>query len=197
MRGKRSNVAGHLNTSDNCELIQQLALPPNLSAVMTKGTTALLAPNASALSRVQALLALLASLIFKPDAAQQIGAVFAEAEAALARYMLAVALQLSGRSDLDPEMFDVKLVWRGACLDFEIQRKPDAIHPWHRIIIANFRARIVSLARLRRRLRHNRSRHYHVRLTQGVRRQVRQITARHAAHRRHTLHTPSRIAAPP
>ncbi len=164
---------------------------------MTKTATALLDTNASAISRVKALLALLASLIFKPNAAQQIDALFAETEAALARHLLELAIAQTGRTDLDPDSFDARLVWRGASLDFDIQRKPDAIHPWHRIIIANFRARIFSLHRLRLRLRQNHSRHYHVRLAQGVRRQVRRIAAAHAAHRRHTLHAPSRITAPP
>lgn len=164
---------------------------------MTQSATTLLDQNASAFSRVKALLALLASLIFRPGAAPRIEALFAEAEATLAAQLLDLAIARSGRSDLDRDMYEVKLIWRGALLDFRIRPKVHALHPLHRAYLAARRLRLLTRYRLRLTLQHARPQRISTQFANALRRFQRRTNVNASATTRAPLHTPARITAPP
>ena len=143
------------------------------------------------------MLALLASLIFKPGASAQIETLFADVEARIARRLLDLAIAETNDPYLSAEMYDARLIWRGATFDIDIQLRPDAVHPFARIIfhrrIGTIRARI-HRTRARRR---NISSRISVVMARCLRRNNNSVRARHNAHALFTSHAPSRIAAPP
>ena len=124
---------------------------------MTKAAT-LLNPEAPAFARARALIALILQLLFRPDAAAQIDAMLEEAEAQAARALLEHAIRMHGDPALSADDFDVRLIWRGARLDFAVLRRASAdcgaLHPMHAIILAQRHARRAArlqCARARRR----------------------------------------------
>ncbi len=153
--------------------------------------------NTPALPRIRALLALLAGLIFKPNAARQIETLFAEAEARLARYLLGLAIAHTNNPYLSADMYDASLIWRGATFDIDIRLRPDAIHPFTRIIVHRLIAAIRARALRTRARRRNISSRISVVMARCLRRHNNSARARHHAHTPVALHTPSRIAAPP
>ena len=99
---------------------------------MPNQAATLVNPNAPALQRVRALLALMLRLIVNPDRGAELQRLFAEAEDLLAHHLFELAMSLSGRADLR-ETHEPTLTWRGGLLTFAIRARPGAMHPHHRI----------------------------------------------------------------
>ena len=164
---------------------------------MTTPATTLLNPDTPALTRIRALLALLAGLIFKPNAKAQIEQLFAAAEAQLARYLLDLALKQTGNPYLTADMYDARIIWRGAMFDVDIQLRSDAVHPFTHIIVRRRIAGIYARACRTRAHRSNISSRITVIVGKALRRHAKRVRARHCAHLPFTLDTPSRVVPPP
>ncbi len=163
---------------------------------MTPAAQNLLNPTAPPLQRVRALIALMLQLLWSPNRAADLEALFAEADDILAQHIFTGAIMLSGRHDLRAT-HEPYLVWRGATLAFGLRARPAALHPMHRIILANHRAGVINRYRraIARRTRFSTRISYlhfaNQRRRQGV------LTTRRRATAAAPSHTPSRIAAPP
>ncbi len=163
---------------------------------MANQAASLINPNAPALHRVRALMALMLSLIVNPDRAAELERLFAEAEQLLAHHLFEMAIALSGRADLRATHEPV-LEWRGSLLRFGFRLKPGAMHPHHRIMLSCWRAAAIDRYRRALARRSRFSRKLSVLHFRNQRRRQGVIVQRRRAGAQFPLHTPSRIAAPP
>ncbi len=153
-------------------------------------------PNAPALQRVRALVALMLQLICNPSRADDIARMCDEAERLLARLLFDAVIQLSGRDDLRATHEPV-LRLRGGSFAFGIRENPGAMHPHYCIMLNRWREAAMQRYRTalgcrfrcspkRSRLRFN-----------NQRRRQRAIAAQRSTCCAPPSHTPVRINAPP
>ncbi len=184
------------------DLSNTLHFARTLPPMTTTATTSLnpsdpLIPPQAGIPRIRALLALLAQLIIRSGAAAQVDQLFAEAEARLARYLLHLAIRETGDPYLSADMYDARIIWRGALFDVDIRLRRDAIHPFTRIIVLRDHAGRLMRHRRAYARRHRFSRKFHNIIARANARRAAPRAARHSAHTQFILHTPSRVAAPP
>ena len=148
------------------------------------------------LDRVRALIALLFGMLGDPTRLSDFHRICEEAEALLARCLFETAARFAGRTDL-LDNCEAYFVSKGHSFDIRIRLKPEALHPYHRIILEKWRAiRTAKYRRaLGRRARFTKKLSYlHFR---NQRRCHAPIIARTTACGASPSHTPVRVSAPP
>ena len=94
--------------------------------------------TAPTLERVRALIALLLQMLGDPSRISDFNRICEEAEALLARCMFEAAARFTGRTDL-LETCEAYFVPKGRGFDIRLRLKPEALHPYHRIILEKWR----------------------------------------------------------
>ncbi len=163
---------------------------------MANATDTLINPNAPALQRIRALIALTLQLICTPSRADELARMCDEAEQLLARHLFDLLIRLTGRTDLRAT-HDLVLRHRGAKLAFALRRKPHTLHPYHRIIVHRRRETAIRRYRTAHGCRSRCSNKRSLLRANNQRRSARAVVASRRAACAPPLHTPAHINAPP